>query len=41
MSASLAIVFLLGGLGLTLLSIYFLRNLKKEEQQQKERKKEQ
>ena len=41
MNASLAIVFLVGGFGLTTLGIYFLRNLKKEEQKQKERKEKQ
>ena len=32
---SLALVFILGGLGLTALSIYFLRSMKKEEERQK------
>ncbi len=35
---SLAFVFLFGGLALTVLGIYFLKNLKKEEQKSKEKK---
>lgn len=34
---NLALVFIVGGLALTVLSIYFLVNLKKEEKNQKER----
>jgi len=34
---SLALVFILGGLGLTALSIYFLKNMKKEEERQKKK----
>lgn len=34
---SLALVFICGGLGLIALGIYFLKNMKKEEERQKKR----